>query len=135
MEQWNKMKDDDSDSEDDDSESEGPSKSLNDKNTDGPDENFVPEFRVRNVSAEEREKNRLEAKGDVILEDHSEASSEPSSDEDGIDGLVENEKENFKMEAQEICGRDSGTTCVLALYQVTFLKNKLQLEIYLTDVA
>jgi len=75
----------------------------------------------RNLSAEERAKNLEKANdangvGGVVLEDHSDASSEHSTD----DEASANEQANnplLRGEDVEVCGMDSGTTCILTLYK------------------
>jgi len=131
LSQWAQLKEgDDEDDEDDDEEdeeettkSETSSKSLNQPTaTVSGSGDYEPEKkRKRVMTAEERAKN-LEAANDengcggIVLEDHSDASSEHSTDDE------ENAKANensplFRAEDAEICGHDSGTTCILTLYQ------------------
>merc|ERR1712227_873237 len=73
----------------------------------------------RRLSAEERAKKLEEANdqngcGGVVLEDHSEASSEASSEDDAA---AQDQNMMLRGEEQEICGQDSGTTCILTLLQ------------------
>ena len=64
--------------------------------------------------------------GKTIEESNSEASSSSDEDcDDPNDPDVENSSEMKKqlasLEDNEFCGRDSGCTCILALYQVSIL--------------
>ena len=83
----------------------------------------------RSLSAEEKAK-KLENENDengcggTVLEDHSDASSEQSaSSEEEMAEDVNNPM--LRTEEVEVCGHDSGTTCVLTLYRVGFDRNNL----------
>merc|ERR1711937_934804 len=94
---------------------------INSENVEGESsKNEKPKQRDRRrLSAEERAKKLEEANdqngcGGVVLEDHPEASSEASSEDDAA---AQDQNMMLRGEEQEICGQDSGTTCILTLLQ------------------
>ena len=70
-----------------------------------------------------KELNDESNNGKTIEESNSEASSSDEDCDDPNDPDVENSSEMKKqlasLEDNEFCGRDSGCTCILALYQVS----------------
>ena len=76
-----------------------------------------------------KELNDESNNGKTIEESNSEASSSEEDCDDPNDPDVENSSEMKKqlasLEDNEFCGRDSGCTCILALYQVRIIQSYL----------
>ena len=76
-----------------------------------------------------KELNDESNNGKTIEESNSEASSSEEDCDDPNDPDVENSSEMKKqlasLEDNEFCGRDSGCTCILALYQVQIIPSTL----------
>ena len=72
-----------------------------------------------------KELNDESNNGKTIEESNSEASSSEEDCDDPNDPDIENSSEMKKqlasLEDNEFCGRDSGCTCILALYQVRII--------------
>lgn len=136
MKQWGDLKEAENDDSSDDDEEEvvKPKNGLNSlaepsstvSSEPATDDSYQPGIDItRSLPAEERAAGLSSANdengcGGVVLEDHSEASSDHSTEEEEGEESKEYKRVNnplLRSDDVEVCGYDSGTTCILALYQ------------------